>query len=145
MNTSNRTQNAADALERRLRTERPHFAVSEGFTERVMDNLPARRPSPDGSFATREPLPLSRIIMGFAASLCIVLLLLQLLPGKPIPSPAAVTTEHQLPQILPRISLAEVDALTAKLDEPLEKELKNVISDTRQAIQFVASNFLPEN
>jgi len=46
---------------------------------------------------------------------------------------------------LPNVSITQVPDLVAKLDEPLEKELKNVISDTRQAIQFVASNFLPEN
>ena len=46
---------------------------------------------------------------------------------------------------LPKLSAEQIQALSLRLDEPLEKELKNVISDTRQAIQFIASNFLPEN
>jgi hypothetical protein len=43
-----------------------------------------------------------------------------------------------------QITAEQLQALTEKIDQPLEKELKNVISDTRLAIQFVASNFLPE-
>jgi hypothetical protein len=46
--------------------------------------------------------------------------------------------------LLPTITAIQLQALTTKLDDPLEKELNNVISDTRVAIQFVASNFLPE-
>ena len=47
------------------------------------------------------------------------------------------------PVRIPSVSAEQVEALTAKIDEPLEKEMKSMISDTRQAIQFVAANFLP--
>jgi hypothetical protein len=45
---------------------------------------------------------------------------------------------------IPSITSAQLQSLTERIDQPLEKELKNVISDTRLAIQFVASNFIPE-
>jgi len=86
--------------------------------------------------------------VGFAVSTCLVLLLIQLLPRQSridTPEIANTNPESSATVQIPEISMAKVDALTAKLDEPLQQELKNVISDTRQAIQFVASNFLPEN
>ena len=59
-------------------------------------------------------------------------------------------TQEEIASMLEAVGLRNLDELyasipkQARLDRPLEKELENVISDTRQAIQFVASNFLPE-
>ena len=55
-----------------------------------------------------------------------------------------IQLENPIEIPIPTITPEQLQALTEKIDEPLEKELKNVISDTRLAIQFVASNFLPE-
>jgi len=133
-------------LEQRLRSEQPRFGPSLGFTERVMDRLPAR-PAPVVP-ARATPPAIRRFFIGFAIAAFITLVLLQLLPrGARLPIPPAMAkSELQPTQFeLPKISMEQVQELTAKLDEPLENELKNVISDTRQAIQFIASNFLPEN
>jgi hypothetical protein len=51
-----------------------------------------------------------------------------------------VVSEFSLPQIRPE----QFGELAVKMEQPLEKELENVINDTRSAIQFVASHFLPE-
>jgi hypothetical protein len=45
----------------------------------------------------------------------------------------------------PELNMASIESLSARIDQPLDREMKNVVSDTRQAIQFVAANFLPEN
>jgi hypothetical protein len=132
-------------LEKKLRSEQPCFSPGSGFTERVMDQLPAR-PLPLRRSSAR-PSAL-RFVVGVAVAASLAFLLLQLLPRDarlPV-APAIAKSEPDPKQLeLPKISMAQVQELTAKLDEPLQNELKNVISDTRQAIQFIASNFLPEN
>ncbi|MGV3774129.1 MAG: hypothetical protein ACO1QB_14610 [Verrucomicrobiales bacterium] len=52
---------------------------------------------------------------------------------------AEESSEFNLPKIPPVSNLAK------KLDDPLEMEIQRVIQDTRQAYQYVASNFLPSN
>jgi hypothetical protein len=132
-------------LEQRLRSERPRFSPSGGFTERVMDNLPPRIARPRSG--ARIPWP--RVLLALGATACIALALAQLLPPNVnLPTnPTLVDSGASTPPPLnlPNVSITQVQDLVAKLDEPLENELKNVISDTRQAIQFIASNFLPEN
>jgi hypothetical protein len=142
-------------LEQRLRSERPDFRAPEDFTERVMAGLPpyaiSRSQNPSATSPSR-PTPWLRFGLGLAAAAAIVLVLVQLLPRDAgIVSPPAIAVgpqperEREVPAwTLPEFPVKQVEALSAKLDEPLEKELQNVISDTRQAIQFVASNFLPE-
>ena len=133
-------------LEQRLRLEKPGFSTAPGFTERVMDQLPVRPLA--SSHPHTKPL-LVRFVSGFAIAACIALVLLQVLPRRSrVPAIPEMTKDQSTPGQslrLPNISVEQVQELTAKLDEPLENELKNVISDTRQAIQFIASNFLPEN
>src|SRR5262245_43521588 len=132
-------------LEQRLRSEPPRFRTSIGFTERVMDGLPTR-------FSSRRNAHLAslwRVLgVGFAVAACMTFVLVQVLPARTgLPAgPALANGQSNIPiKIkLPEISVAQMQKLSAKLDEPLETELKNVISDTRQAIQFIASNFLPE-
>lgn len=46
---------------------------------------------------------------------------------------------------LPQLSSEQLAQISVKLDQPLQKELQSVISDTRQAIQFVAANFMPDD
>jgi hypothetical protein len=139
--------NAKDSiLEKRLRSEKPHFATSAGFTDRLMDHLPAR-PIPLAR-GKQRPLTL-RLVMGLAVAACIALVLLQLLPRHPQLAAPATLSRNEVEPVqqlnLPSLSVEQVQAVTAKLDEPLQTELKNVISDARQAIQLIASNFLPEN
>jgi hypothetical protein len=130
-------------LEERLRSERPSFTPSAGFTEAVIERLGRQIAAPRRARASSR---LFRVIAGVATAACVVLLALRIVPhpsAPPVlePPPVAATPDLDLPTI----SFAQVGVLTAKLDEPLEAELRNVISDTRLAIQFVASNFLPEN
>jgi hypothetical protein len=132
---------AMSSLEERLRAERPTFSAPEGFTERVMERLGRQEPAP----RVARSAPVFRLLLGFAGAACALLLALKFVPQRPAsPDPQPLADAIASIQI-PEISAEKVDALTAKLDEPLEIELKKVISDTRQAIQFVASNFLPEN
>jgi hypothetical protein len=142
--TAHKPDMSMTALERELRAKRPHFATSHGFTDRVMENLgPMERP-----VRTRHPAVSWRFIAGFSAVSAVLLIaLVQALPRSPqlVTQTPTVTEEPQISTTQDKsgIYLAKVEELTARLDEPLEKELQNVISDTRQAIQFVASNFLP--
>ncbi len=139
-------RNEHTLLEQRLRSERPRFKPRVGFTERVMDSLPARVDRPQAD--TRIPWP--RFVLALAATGCIALALSQLLPRDVhLPqTPTVVESQQEASPTdvtLPKVSMTQVQDLVARLDEPLETELKNLISDSRQAIQFVASNFLPEN
>jgi hypothetical protein len=125
-------------LEKRMRTEQPSFSPRAGFTERVMENLGRQEPATE----QRATFPAIKLFIGFAAAACLIFLATRFLPQRQnTPDPVQTISKMRIPEI----SVEKVEALTAKLDEPLEIELKNVISDTRQAIQFVASNFLPEN
>ena len=138
-------KNQHNLLEQRLRSEHPRFSPRPGFTERVMDNLPNHVPKTRAD--ARIPLP--RFVLALAATACIALALAQLLPRDVhLPhTPTVVESQPSSPTTVnfPNVSISQMQDLVAKLDEPLETELKNVISDTRQAIQFIASNFLPEN
>jgi hypothetical protein len=127
-------------IEQRLRTERP--------ARKVIDALPAR-PSPGLSSTPFERPAGPRLAWaGLLAALTFATWLIfspkvdhatPVAAAHPEPSPAPPTLN------LPTVNLHQVQALTAKIDEPLERELQLVLSDTRNAIRFVASNFLPEN
>jgi hypothetical protein len=141
----NEKKNQHSLLEQRLRSERPLFSPRERFTERVMDSLPPRLNRPRPSVT----IPWPRVVLALAATACIALALAKLLPRDANfpPDPVSVNTQPSAAPALnlPNVSITQVQDLVAKLDEPLQNELNNVISDTRQAIQFIASNFLPEN
>jgi hypothetical protein len=136
-------------IERKLRSERSQFTAPPGFTERVLANLPARMDTFEAKQAIARPFRSLRLAIGLATAACIAFVLLPFLPRSPqLPEAISANTEQtppSLPITLPSVSAAQVEAWTARLDEPLQKELNNVISDTRQAIQFVASNFIPED
>lgn len=135
-----------DEIESRLRAERPSYQAPPGFTERVLSELPSvsRRHS-----THKMPSFFPRLALGLAAFALAALLLSPMLRDGPEPIPIATQNGSSAPAPeldipLPKITTEQVQALTWKLDQPLEQELRYVISDTRQAIQFVASNFLPE-
>jgi len=135
----------ADPLAERLRSERPSFAAPADFTERVMASLPPFAPAPP-----RKPAGLFWLPAIACASIALLVGLVSLnRPAGPV-APPATTQNHSTASALPvlkfpNISVARFEEMTARLDQPLEKELENVIHDTRGAIRFVAANFLPEN
>lgn len=56
--------------------------------------------------------------------------------NKTAPEPMAVD--------LPNISTESIRELPAKIEDPLELELQRMVADGRNAVRFLASNFLPE-
>jgi hypothetical protein len=103
------------------------------------------------------PSPPARLAPRFAVAAALGILTvagwISFLP-KPVEEPiaqAALPSEipKSDPQLfdvyIPSVTTEQFQALTARIDQPLERELENVLNDTRNAIRFVASNFLPEN
>jgi hypothetical protein len=129
-------------MEERLRSERPVHRAPENITHSVLERLPYQSAS-----APRRSFVWSRFAIGFAAIAAVAVLSVQVLrpPNKKTSSPqVAVGPSDALNLSIPEISTARFEQLTLHLNQPLEKELQNVISDTRVAIQFVAASFLPE-
>ena len=133
-------------LEERLRSAPPVREAPIGFTERVMAHL-ANAPVRERSVPERRFAFLPRFAIALAVVTVAAVGAFQFLRNSP---PSTSLASNDLPETpdleikIPEITSEQVQALTLKLDQPLEKELEYVISDTRQAIQFVASNFLPE-
>lgn len=136
-------------LERRLRAERPHFRAPAGLTERIIEDLPrsiSPRNTPSVGFYSL--LPRFALV---AVALAAAALLIARRPADSTQTDARIVPSATLSPVepvaleIPNVGPEQIESLTAKLDEPLEKELKNVLSDTRNALRFVASNFLPEN
>ena len=145
-------------MEERLRRERPVHCAPEGFTERVMANLPEARSVGDEA-PGRKTLFWPRFALGFAVVAITTVLAFEFLKEPEVEPVVALNTANEsnasitavesvsaesISFPMPKITSEQLQALTTRLDQPLEKELENVISDTRLAIQFVASNFLPE-
>jgi hypothetical protein len=144
------------SIEERLRSEKPMRTAPHGFTERVMSRLPEEPPK-SASLREREYNFAFWPRFAVAVALIVILAVFAFEFAKPKFSHLTASTQqpasvagHSEDQIaaeeisIPVITPEQIQALTVKLDDPLEKELNNVISDTRQAIQFVALNFLPE-
>lgn len=135
-------------VEDALRSERPQARVSPGFAERVIEALPSRPLS-----AQAQALPLAparpvwmRLLLATSLASVAFLLWFQFSPV-PVSTPSiAQARPSAVPPALnlPPVNSQQVQALAAKLDQPLEKELQRVLSDTRNAIRFVASNFTPD-
>ena len=145
------------SIEDRLRSEKPLRNAPAGLTDRVMSRLPKRQTE------TARVHVRSMFWPGFALGFATVAIALVIAGEfwKRSGSPGTNSAVSVVPSIqsanavevasagpieipIPAITPEQFQALTEKIDQPLEKELKNVISDTRLAIQFVASNFLPE-
>jgi hypothetical protein len=142
-----RNASPQDRLEERLKSERPHYEAPPGFTESVLSRLPS---SQSRSLSRERIAFLPCFALAFALLALAGVFSFQFLRT---PSAFAPVTANTTPApaiaddlniVLPNITSEQVQALSLKLDQPLEKELEYVISDARQAIQFVASNFLPE-
>ena len=145
-----------DQLEQRLRREKPEHSAPCGFTERVLSKLPSDARSPVRNDSPPQQLLWPRLATAFALLAIAAIVLPEFVSQKSIHSisePASAsslrhgevsTSRTTEPLPLPTITQQQFQALTAKLDDPLEKELNNVISDTRIAIQFVAANFIPD-
>ncbi|HEX7859557.1 MAG TPA: hypothetical protein VF773_04480 [Verrucomicrobiae bacterium] len=145
-----------DQLEQRLRREKPEHAAPFGFTERVMSKIPSDARSSFRSDSHPQQLLWPRLATAFALLAIAAVLLPELASQKsthftsgqanPSSSPHGDTSTALItePLPLPTITQQQFQALTTQLDDPLEKELNNVISDTRIAIQFVAANFIPD-
>jgi hypothetical protein len=144
-----------EKIEQRLRSEKPMRAAPHGFTERVMARLPenSKASEPHREFAQNF---FPRFALGVALIAIVAVFAFEFAKPKPNqlassgqPENVESSTHSETPIAaadlgIPVITPEQIQALTVKLDDPLEKELNNVISDTRQAIQFVALNFLPE-
>ena len=141
-----RTKNSdMRSIEDRLRSERPAHQAPESLTDRVMANLPSEGLS--------TPHPVSRFWPRFSLGFATVCLLTAVSfhfmrqnpepPSLP-PQTIAAGPAEPLNIAIPQIQAVPIEDLSMHLDQPLERELQNVISDTRLAIQFVASSFLPE-
>ena len=141
-------ENLKPEIEDALRAERPRRRASPGFSERVIDALPSGPIKPSSAPAVERPLwPRLGWAGAFAA-----LTFLVWFQFTPTPSGENAQVAQHDPAValpaslqLPPVTVEQVQALTARIDDPLEKELKLVLSDTRNAIRFVASNFLPED
>ena len=141
--------NMSKSIEDRLRNEKPEYSAPTGFTERVMSRLPEQRESEPEMMKGRVVL-WPRLTM--AAALIMIAGVLVFEIDGPNGEHQAVVPRFDSPAVslenadlgIPKITPEQIEALTLKIDQPLERELENVINDTRTAIQFVASNFLPE-
>jgi hypothetical protein len=138
------------ALEDQLRETRPWMAPGVGFTENVLNALPTRQTAP-ASAAAPSIAGFPRIALAVLA-VCAMAVVLRESNSPRIPieaKSASVPNESsnlfppEMP--FPEITSASIESITATIDQPLDREMKNVVSDTRQAIRFVAANFLPEN
>lgn len=143
-----------NSIDQRLRSEKPMCAAPLGFTERVMAHLP-QSSAIEREAAEARPVLWPRL--AFAACLLVFGAFLayqfsdpksvQVAAGESPEITVATTPPDKVAAAdlsIPVITPEQIHALSIKLDDPLERELNNVISDTRQAIQFVALNFLPE-
>jgi len=102
------------------------------------------RSQPD---ARRVPWP-GRRVSSVALGVACLLLAVMALWRNPPPIQALHPLTPSLTNIAVALSLPrhdEVTAWTAKLQDPLETELDLVISDTTNALNALADNFLPEN
>ena len=144
-----------EAIEDRLRSEKPVRNAPTGLTEAVLSRISA--PDTKAEHVRARILFWPRFALGIAvvAMACVIAGEFWRRPGTPLASGMAASnitlqTEQAVASIervevqIPTITPEQLQALTEKIDQPLEIELKNVISDTRLEIQFVASNFLPE-
>jgi hypothetical protein len=145
------------SIEDRLRSKKPARTAPAGLTERVMSRLPERQTKTERAHARSVFWP--RFALSFA-TVAIALVIagefwkrsgsggttsaVSAVPSIQSENAVEVASAGPIEIPIPAITSEQLQALTEKIDQPLEKELKNVISDTRLAIQFVASNFLPE-
>ena len=128
-------------LEARL-SERPRdLEVSPGFTRGVMWQIESAVPElkPTSSLGWR---------LAAAAGLGMVCVMLFREPGRDVTQ--ATIERNNAPefaevQMLVKKNAEVLKLLPERVDDPLEKELQFVISDTKNAFAFVADSVLPED
>jgi hypothetical protein len=130
-------------IEKALRAERPVRNAPPGFAERVIDALPSRGGKPMPALRRQSLWPRLALAAGLAFAAVIMWKGFSPEPAGTVMAGGDETPSSPLAGLKP-VSLAQVQALTEKIDQPLEKELERVKADTRNAIRFVASNFMPE-
>lgn len=139
-------------IEGALRAERPLRQAPPGFAERVIEALPSRsvRAQREEETGVRAGSQSLWPRLAAAAALALVTFMTwRAIAPKTSPEPMiahqAAPTKSTLPApSLNAMRIEQIQALTAKIDQPLEKELARVMADTRSALRFVASNFMPE-
>lgn len=134
------------SIEDRLRAERPAHQAPERLADRVMAHLASDNPPdrhPEISFWPRFAVGFATVSLLAAASFQFMKRGSE--PPSTLPQTIAEVPAEPLSFAMPRLQAVPIENLSMHLDQPLEKELENVISDTRMAIQFVAASFLPEN
>jgi hypothetical protein len=140
-------QTADRALEDRLRNTVSRAEAPFGFAARVLSRTAREAHSAPESSRT------SWLTFAVGAAVILLLCLVVIQRHGNWQRVAPTVAERQVspsgePEVvlagLPMISPAQIGNLGAKLDQPLQNELHYMISDTRQAIQFVASNFIPD-
>jgi hypothetical protein len=91
----------------------------------------------------------SRSRLAFASALVGVTALVALFYFKPLPTSPQLSTHQQQAEAspdLPRLSTSkDLLALSTKLDEPLETELRLAIDDARTALTSISHNLFPED
>ena len=126
------------------REDRPLHEVPDGFAEEVLRKIRLQDRQRAASPPNRNAVVWFRLLAaGAAVSLLTFLLWNDFVrrPAQPSPELAANAT---LDVTLPPIRTDLLAELPARLDEPLEKELQLLISDTRNAVNFLAANFTPQ-
>lgn len=138
-------------LERRLRRGAPRQDAPDGFAEDVVRRLkhapgadPERMPRPISTLHWLRPL--------VAAVAVLLLVVLNWEPADPLPEPPAPAVANNtlapgpsLDFALPEVRVEAFGEFPETLDEPLEKELESILADARNAVNYLAFNFLPEN
>lgn len=132
-------------IERDLRNEKLSHSPAPGFYLRLESKLDRSADATPG--ASRNVL-WPRLVFAMATLALSAVLFLQV-DGKSPTQLSQINSPPSEPVMeippLPQLSSEQLAQISVKLDQPLQKELQSVISDTRQAIQFVAANFMPDD
>lgn len=125
-----------------LRESRPMRSAPEGFAHGVMRRIEKET---RGSRRSGPPFNWFRLLAaGAAVLLAGAVFWKEFGRSSPQPSEAFVIGEPELQMPVPPIRTEALLALPARLDEPLEKELRLLIADTRNAVDYLAGAFVPQ-
>ena len=133
------------SLAKRLGQERALIKAPEGLSARIIQKIDRQEEEVE-PFEHTWTFPWIKLsgAVAFVAAAAIFLVQLNRKPEHNEARNLALEMSETIEVELPKVSSEQIQRLSAKLDQPLQQELQSVISDTRQAIQFVASNFIPE-
>lgn len=131
-----------ERIARRLRDTRQLEAAPEGFAAEVTRRVRRNAKVPDGASA----LPFAWLRMAMAGGVALLLMMIVLREQEPKQAevPPALAAQNELKLTIPAIPTERLAALPGRVDEPLEAELRSLISDTRNAVDYLAATFLPQ-